>query len=143
MKKLVLEFVKRGLMASSLGPIVLALLYLILKHNSHIDTLSVDSVVLGIISLSALAFIAGGMNVIYQIERLPLMAAILIHGIVLYIAYLSTYLINDWLEMGITPIVVFSVIFIISYIIIWIIIYTLTKKNTDKINEILKEKQAQ
>ena len=81
------------------------------------------------------------MNVIYQIERLPLMVAILIHGSVLYVSYLITYLINGWLEWGIMPVFVFSGIFIIGYLIIWAIIYSITKKNTEKLNQVLKEKQ--
>ena len=81
------------------------------------------------------------MNVIYQIERIPLMVAILIHGVVLYISYLSTYLLNDWLEWGVTPILVFSGIFIVGYLAIWAIIYSIIKKRTERLNIILKQKQ--
>ena len=141
MKKIVLEFIRRGLVACGFGPIVLAMLYLILQQKGAIDVLTVNQVCLGIFSLSALAFIAGGMNVVYQIERLPLMIAILIHGGVLYIAYLVTYLLNDWLEQGVTPILAFSGIFIVCYLLIWIVIYSVTKRDTEKVNEILKKKQ--
>lgn len=141
MKKIVLEFIRRGLVACGFGPIVLAMLYLILQQKGAIDVLTVNQVCLGIFSISALAFIAGGMNVVYQIERLPLMIAILIHGGVLYIAYLVTYLLNDWLEQGVTPILAFSGIFIVCYLLIWIAIYSVTKRDTEKVNEILKKKQ--
>ena len=141
MKKIVLEFFRRGLIACGIGPIVLAILYLILKRQAAVEILTVNQVCLGIFSLSALAFIAGGMNVVYQIERLPLMVAILIHGVVLYITYLGTYLINDWLEWGATPILVFSGIFILGYLAIWTIIYSIIKKRTKKLNIILKQKQ--
>ena len=80
MKKIVLEFIRRGLIACGLGPMVLGLIYLILQRQANLATLTVNQVCLGIFSLSALAFIAGGMNVIYQMERLPLLVAILIHG---------------------------------------------------------------
>ena len=140
MKKIFLEFCRRGMIASGFGPIVLAIVYLILDHHSSIELLTVNQVYIGIFSLSALAFIAGGMNVVYQIERLPLMYAIFLHGIVLYVVYLITYLINDWIVWGLTPIFVFTGIFVFSYIVIWIFIYTITKKNTDKINQILIEK---
>ena len=142
MKRIILEFFRRGLIASGFGSIVLAILYLILKHQANVETLTVNQVCLGIFSLSALAFIAGGMNVVYQIERLPLMVAILIHGVVLYITYLVTYLINDWLEMGATPILVFSGIFILGYLAIWAIIYVIIKKRTERLNVILKQKQS-
>ena len=141
MKKNVFEFIRRGLVACGFGPIVLAVLYLVLQHKGAIQTLTANQVSLGIFSLSALAFVAGGMNVIYRIEHLPLMIAILIHGGVLYVCYLGTYLLNGWLEWGITPVLVFSGIFGFSYLAIWAIIYGITKRNTEKLNEILKEKQ--
>ena len=141
MKKFVLDFVRRGLIATGLGPIVLAIVYLILKQSAVIDALTVNQVCIGIFSLSALAFIAGGMNAIYQVERLPLMTAILIHGGVLYIGYLVTYLLNDWLDFGIIPIIVFSAIFVVGYIVIWAIIYSIIKRTTTNLNKTLKKKQ--
>ena len=69
------------------------------------------------------------------------MLAILIHGCVLYISYLITYLVNDWLEFGVMPILVFSGIFVVGYLAIWAIIYTVIQKKTAKINELLKQKQ--
>ena len=76
------------------GPMILAIVYLILQRQADVETLTVNQVCIGIVSLSALAFVAGGMNVIYQVEQLPLMVAILIHGGVLYISYMGTYLVN-------------------------------------------------
>ena len=141
MKNIVKEFCRRGITACGLGPLVLAVLYLILQYNGVVEILTVNEVCVGIISLSALAFVAGGMNVVYQIERLPLMVAILIHGGVLYVSYLVTYLLNNWLESGITPVLIFTGIFVVGYLLIWAVIYSITKRNTDRINEILKQKQ--
>ena len=141
MKQNILEFFRRGFVACGFGPLVLAVFYLILQHNGAIETLTVHQVCLGIFSLSALAFIAGGMNVLYQIERLPLMVAILIHGGVLYISYLATYLLNGWLARGAAPILVFTGIFLLGYVVIWLVIYSITRRNTARVNEILKKKQ--
>ena len=141
MKKVVCDFLRRGVAACGLGPLVLAVFYLVLQHKGAADTLTVNEVCLGIFSISALAFVAGGMNAIYQIERMPLMPAILIHGGVLYISYLATYLINGWLDWGMMPILVFTGIFVLGYLIIWAIIYAVMKKRTDRINEMLKMKQ--
>ena len=113
MKKFVLEFLRRGFIAAGVGPIVLAIVYLILQQSADVSTLTVHEVCIGILSLTALAFIAGGMNSIYQVERLPLMTAILIHGGVLYIGYLGTYLLNDWLDFGVIPIIVFTAFFVV------------------------------
>ena len=141
MNKIAKEFFHRGVCACGLGPMVLAVLYLILLHNEGMKILSVNEVCIGIFSLSALAFIAGGMNVIYQIEQLPLMLAIFIHGFVLYISYLGTYLVNDWLELGSTPILAFTLIFIFGYLAIWAIIYCIIKRRTERINIKLEKKR--
>ena len=141
MKNMIAEFFRRGFVACGLGPIVLAIFYLIMQQQGMIQTLTVQQVCIGIFSLTALAFVAGGMNAIYQVERLPLMVAVSVHGCVLYISYLITYLLNDWLERGITPILVFSGIFILGYLVIWAIIYFIIRHNTAKVNEMLKEKQ--
>ena len=141
MKKFVSEFIRRGLIAVGVGPVVFAVVYLILQQYAAIEVLTVNQICIGIFSLSALAFVAGGMNAIYQIERLPLMAAILIHGSVLYVGYLGTYLLNDWLDLGVIPIVVFTGIFVVGYIVIWAVIYWIIRSNTAKLNEKLKKRQ--
>ena len=141
MKNTVKEFLRRGFAACGLGPMVLAVLYLILQYNGVVDFLTVREVCIGIFSLSALAFIAGGMNAVYQIEQLPLMIAILIHGSVLYLSYLAAYLINGWLERGTTPILVFTGIFVVGYLLIWAVIYSIMKRNTNEVNRLLKKKQ--
>lgn len=143
MKNYVSEFMRRGLIAAGFGPIILAILYLILQNTGAIDILTVNEVCMGIFSLSALAFVAGGMNVVYQIERVPLMIAILLHGGVLYVGYLATYLSNGWLKRGIAPVLVFSVIFVLGYLAVWGVIYFITKKRTERVNEILKSKQQE
>ena len=134
MKHYFLEFLRRGLLACGIGPLVLAIIYLILEAQTDLSSLTVGEVCRGIFSLTALAFLAGGMNVVYQIERLPLMAAILIHGGVLYFGYLITYLLNDWLEWGSRPLLVFSVIFVLGYLVIWTVIYTVTRRHTERLN---------
>ena len=137
MKRIILEFFRRGIAACGLGPLVLAALYWVLDPQA----LTVREVCTGIVSLSALAFVAGGMNVVYQLEHLPLMAAVTIHGVVLYICYLATYLLNGWLEGNTTPILAFTGIFVLGYLAIWAVIYSIIKRRTDRLNQILKEKQ--
>ena len=141
MKKFVSQFFLRGLVACGFGPMVLVVFYLILQRQASVQTLTISEVCLGIASLSALAFVAGGMNAVYQIERLPLMAAIGIHGIVLYISYLAVYLINGWLQWGMTPILVFTVIFILGYLAVWAVIYSVTRRKKEKLNAMLMQIQ--
>ena len=141
MKKIALEFVRRGLVAGGFGPVILAVVYWILMGQGLVEVLSVREVCLGILTLYILAFLAGGMNVIYQVERLPLMVAILIHSAVLYSSYLGTYLLNGWLKWGITPLLVFTGVFVFGYLAIWAGIYAVTKRRTAAVNAIIKGKQ--
>ena len=141
MNKILKEFLRRGVAACGLGPVVLAVLYLILQSNGAMESLAVNEVCIGIFSLTAFAFIAGGMNVIYQLERLPLMGAISIHGGVLYVSYLATYMVNDWLDWGYVPVLVFTGIFVVGYLLIWAVIYSIIKRNTAKINASLRKRQ--
>ena len=143
MRKNVLGFMIRGLVSCGFGPIVLAVIYLILQQCDVVDTLTVNQVCMGIFSSTVLAFIAGGINIVYQIERLPLMAAILIQGVVLYISYLLVYLINGWIESGAIQILVFTASFILGYLFIWGVIYFITERNTKKLNEKLIKKQQE
>ncbi len=142
MKKVILDFLHRGAVACGLGPMVLVVFYLILQRHCGLHTLTVTEVCVGILSLSALAFVAGGMNAVYQIEQLPLMVAILIHGGVLYVCYLATYLVNGWLEWGTAPILVFTAIFVVGYLAIWAVIYAIVRRRTARLNAILQKKAA-
>ena len=141
MKRFVLDFFRRGLMACGFGPLVLAVVCGILQRCGVVETLTVHQVCVGILSLAVLAFVAGGMNAIYPIERLPLMVAILIHGAVLYLSYLGTYLLNGWLVWGALPVLIFTGIFAVGYLVIWVVIYCVIKRNTEKINAALRQKQ--
>jgi len=138
MKKHILEFLKRGLMFSVGGPLVLAIIYGILGATGIATALTPWEVCRGILTVSLLAFIVAGCTVLYQIEQLPLFLTVLIHGLALYLAYILIYLINGWLVNQWIPILVFTGIFIAGYAVIWLIIYTITKRNTDQLNRQLK-----
>ncbi len=135
MKRFISEFVRRGLVAGGLGPVVLAVVYLVLHRCGVVDSLRVGEVCTGIFSLAALAFVSGGLNALYQVERLPLMAAVSIQGVVLYSGYLGTYLLNGWLSLSKTPVLVFSAIFIFGYLAVWAVICSITQKRTKKLNQ--------
>lgn len=134
MKKYVLEFLQRGLMVAAGGPVVLAIIYGILGAVGVVDTLTPWEVCKGILSITVMAFIAAGITMIYTVERLPLISAILIHAGVLYLDYLFIYLVNGWLARNLTAFGIFTGIFAVGYAIVWICIYRITKKNTNQIN---------
>ena len=138
MKQFFKEAALRGLVAAGCGPLVLAIIYGVLGATGQVESLSPREVCLGIISITLLAFIVGGMTAIYRQERLPLAFSILIHGAALYAAYIVVYLINGWLQRQLVAIGVFTGIFFGGYALIWLIIFTVTKARTKKLNALLK-----
>ena len=138
MKKFLKEFLLRGLLCASGGPVVLAVIYGILGATGTVEAFSPREVCLGIVTITLLAFIAAGMTAIYQIEQLPLPIMILLHGGMLYIAYILTYLMNGWLRNSLVPILVFTGIFLAGYALVWLIVYFVEKNKAEKLNKLLK-----
>lgn len=135
MKKYIKTFIVNGLFVCGLGPVVWSIIYAILSANGVVDTLSVGKVVTEILSVTVLAFIAGGIGVVYKIEKIPLVAATFIHALTLYLDYVVIYLMNGWLGKEITPLLVFTSCFAVGFAVIWITVYCATKKSTDEIND--------
>ena len=127
------EFIKRGLVAAWGGPVVLAIIFLCIGTGD----ITLLQAARGILSITALAFIAGGITMIYTIDRLPLFPALLIHGGVLYVAYLTVYLLNGWLAKGYLPILIYTICFVVGYALIWLIIFTITRHKTKALNQAL------
>ena len=139
MKSFWKDFLFRGMIACAGGPIVLAIIYGIIGATGEVTSLTPQEVCLGILTITLLAFTVAGMTAIYQVEKLPLASAILIHGGVLYATYLLIYLINGWLQKDLVPILVFTGIFLLVYLLIWVIIYSVEKAKIKKINELRKK----
>ena len=133
MKKYILEFIKRGLMAAAGGPVILAVIYGILGATGAATALTPHEVCVGILSITAMAFIAAGITMIYQVESLPLPMAILLHAGGLYLDYLMMYLLNSWLPGD--AIGLFTAIFFAGFALVWLIIWLCIRANTRKLNE--------
>lgn len=137
MKQHIAEFMRRGMMACFGGPVILAVIYAIQGATGTAETLTYATACKEILTITALAFIAGSITAIYRIERLPLFPALVIHGAVLYFDYLIIYLVNGWLASGLMPFLIFSVCFIAGYAVIWLCIYLSIRHKTNKLNEAL------
>ena len=138
MNKHVKEFLLRGLTCAAGGPLVLAIIYAILGAQGVATSLAPAEVSTAIISVTVMAFIAAGITMVYQIEQLPLLCAVLIHGGVLYADYLLMYILNSWLPRNWQAIGIFTAIFAAGYALIWIVIYLTIRAKTERINKKLK-----
>ncbi len=129
------SFFHRGLMTSVGGPIVLAIVYGVLGACGVTDSLSVREVVTGIAATAVLAFIAGGISIVYNMEKLPLLWATLIHATTLFADYLVIYLLNGWIGWG--QIALFCGIFLAGYAAVWLIVWLCIRAATGRINRML------
>ena len=134
MKPLIKRFFQKGLPVAAGGPVILAVVYYFLGQYGVIENLSVGEVVRGILTVTVLAFMAGGIPVVYEVERLSRLAAALIHVLVLYADYILIYLMNGWLQYAKTPILVFTILFFVGFGIIWLFIYKGIQANVERMN---------
>lgn len=136
MKKHMKRFCLRGMMFAWSGPVILAIVWMCLQRAGVVADLTVNEVVLGILSTTVLAFIAAGITIVYQIETLPKAFAGLLQAAVLYIDYLGFYLLNGWLPLK--RIWFFTVIFVVGFTVIWFGIYIPIRIKVDKINKMIE-----
>ena len=122
---------------------ILAIVYAILNAADVVIEISVTKMVTEIISVTILAFIAGGITFIYQLERLPLIIAILIHALLLYIDYIVIYFMNGWLISDVVPVLVFTGCFILGFALVWLVIYVTTNVSAARINRKLTDMQLE
>lgn len=137
-----LEFLKRGLMAASGGPVILAIVYGCLGAAGEVTGLTPWEVCVGILTVTLMAFVAGGITMIYQVEQLPLLSAILIHGGVLYLDYLMMYLLNGWIPRDVNGIGIFTAVFVVGYAVTWLGIYLSIRRKTERINRRLPKESV-
>lgn len=140
MKKTLSAFFLRGLTASVGGPVILAIVYLSLGSAGTVESLPAGRIAGEILTSALLAFIAGGVSVVYQIDRLSLLSATLLHGAALYLDYILFYLLNGWIPRRPASVAVFTGIFLAAYAVIWLIVYCIIRRRVAGLNRRLAAK---
>lgn len=135
MKTHIKDFCVRGALFAWGGPAILAIVWSALQAAGVVTTLTVNEVVLGIASMTIMAFIAAGVSIVYQIESLPKAFAGLIQMSVLYIDYLGFYLLNGWIPLD--KIWIFTLIFLVVFAVTWFTIYITARLKVDKMNRMM------
>lgn len=135
MNKYVKEFLHRGLMFGGFGPIITAIVMLILSHAINGFSLTGNEMFLSVVSTYVLAFVHTGTSVFHQIEHWSVIKALLCQLCTLYSAYVICYLMNSWLPFDITVIAIFTCIFVAVYLVVWGIVYLCVKNASKKMSE--------
>lgn len=135
MNKYLKIFLHRGLMFGGFGPIILGIIYAILQNTTHTFSLNGNQILVAIISIYLLAFIQAGASVFNQIESFSTPKSLFYHLLVLYLAYIGCYLINNWIPFNLNVILIFTAIFLITYFVVWLTVFICIKSVSRKLNK--------
>ena len=135
MKRYLKSFLHRGLVFGGFGPIVTAIIYLILSFCIENFSVSGLEMFTAIISTYLLAFVHSGASVFNQIESWPIAKSLLFHFGSLYLAYTLCYLINSWIAFDVKVLIIYTIVFLIVYFAIWLTVVISVKLVSKKINE--------
>ena len=139
MNRNVKEFFRRGMLFAWGGPAVVAIVWFILGKTGQLEALSAQEAVLGVLSSTVLAFVAAGITVVYQVEQLPKPMAGLIHLAVLYVDYLTVYLLNGWIAPRV--IAAFTAVFAAGFLLIWAAVYLTVSRSVKRMNRLVEKKK--
>lgn len=134
MKEIVKKFIKRGMAFGGFGPIIAAIIILIISINDKDLMISPTQFITITVSTYLLGFIHAGTSVFHE-EDISIIKAMGLQLLFLYIAYLGSYLINDWIPFDWNVIIIFTLIFVTGYLIIWLTIYLIIRYRIKKLNQ--------
>ncbi|MBR2327570.1 MAG: DUF3021 domain-containing protein [Clostridia bacterium] len=138
MNKYLKGFFHRGLIFGGFGPIIMAIVYLVLSLTLKDFSVSGAEMFSAIISTYLLAFIHAGASVFNQIESWGLAKSLFFHFFTLYLAYSACYLINTWIPFDLNVFLIFTAIFIAVYFVVWLTVMISVKALCKKMNGSLK-----
>ena len=127
-------FLLRGAVFSGMGPVVVAIVYLIVGITTGDVAMTTLDFFRATICGYLLAFLVAGASVFYQIEAWGLAKATLCHLAVLYGAYLGAYLFTGWIRAYMVDVGIFTAIFAGGYLVIWAGIVLFYKVTAQKMN---------
>lgn len=139
MNKYLKAFFQRGLAFGGFGPIIAGIVFLCISTAVDDFSLTATQAFLAIVSTYILAFVQAGVSIFNQIESWPIAKSLLCHMGSVYVAYIFCYLVNSWIPLKISVILIFTAIFLVAYLSVWFIVFLAVKATSKKINEKLEK----
>ncbi len=133
------EFIKRGLIFSGFGPIIVGIVYLCIEGSGVDLKLNASIVFLAIITTYIIAFVQAGSSVFNQIESWSKAKSLFFQMTSIYVVYMGGYLINNWIPFKIEVIIIFTCVYVTTYLTIWLTVYFITKNTSKKLNSKLND----
>lgn len=137
MNKYLKAFLHRGLIFGGFGPIILGIIYAILEYTLPDFSLDGVQILIAIVSIYLLAFLQAGASVFNQIEHWSIPKSTLCHFLVLYLAYVGCYLLNNWIPFDGNVLLIFTGIFVGGYLVIWLTVFASVKLISKRLNTML------
>ena len=141
MKRYFRDFCIRGLIAAAFGPIVLAVVYLILNFCGVSLVVSTAKICREILTIELLAFFAGGFPILYSVERIPTLLAGLLHAAILYVDYAVIYLVNGWILLDKKHFLIFTACFFLGFALIWLFVWLFKRRTARDLNQTLADRR--
>ena len=138
MNRYLRKFLHRGLIFGGFGPLILGIVYVILQTTVPDFSLSGGEVCLAVFSLYFLAFLQAGISVFPQVEHWSPVKALLLHFLLLYGAYVGSYLVNTWIPFRWEVILLFTAIFTVGYGTVFLAVTLSLRAVRKRLNEKLK-----
>jgi hypothetical protein len=135
MNRYIKQFLHRGLIFGGFGPLVMAVIYLILSYTIEDLRLTGVEAFTAILSTYLLAFVHAGASVFNQIEHWPIAKSLFFHFFSLYLAYMLCYLVNTWIRFEWIALLVFTAIFAAGYFAVWITVVISINATRKKLNQ--------
>lgn len=132
-------FLKRGLMFSGFGPVVMGIVYLILEASNVKLNLTGFDVFLAVITTYIIAFVQAGSSIFEQIEKWSNVKSVFFHMTSIYVVYIGGYLINRWIPFEWIVITIFTSVYVVTFLAVWFTVYFINKALSNKLNHKLKE----
>ena len=134
MNKYLKSFLHRGLVFGGFGPLVTAVVFLIISFFEKDLVFGASEVFVAMLSTYLLAFVHAGASVFTGIEDWPIAKCIFFHFGTLYPAYTVCYLINSWIEFRLDVFIIYTLVFVLVYFIVWLAVLISLKALGKKIN---------
>ncbi|MBQ7387166.1 MAG: DUF3021 domain-containing protein [Clostridia bacterium] len=138
MNKHLKEFLHRGLIFSGFGPIVVAIVFIILDLTGVPVSLTGTQVFMAVISTYIIAFVHAGSSVFHQIENWPVSKALICQLSMLYAVYTLAYIINSWIPFEPVVLIIYTAAFIVGYLLICLIVYLSIRATSKRLNSGIK-----
>ena len=139
MNRYVKEFLHRGMMFGGFGPITAGIIYYVLEHTLAGFSLGGSEVLIAVVSTYAVAFLQAGASVFHQIESWSPLRSLLCHFSVLYIAYVSCYLVNTWIPFDPMALLWFTMVFLVIYLAVCVTVVVSIRLVSRKLNKTFRK----